>query len=357
MSATLELFLLDAGNSSRLVVLGHCDQDVVIERLRIDKECKRLAAYRDVLDGVILGTAERPTVGELRAYGESLFRWLFRGDLRTLYGRVPHGMLSIQVLSTQPVLQSLPWEYIALPDRQPAPHRERCVVRVLPVCGLGAPQPIKKGRKIRVLFVSADPMDQTNVPWEEVKTAIGRAFQSQLPHAVEMTIIEGVTRDQLRKAIQTETFDVFHFLGHGVLRNNEGHLVLVDGKTQQSDYMSASQLATLLSGKNVCLALLSACLTGAGNAADDFSIVATALLRAGLPAVVANHVSISTKSIATFVGSLYAKLLSCGNIDEAVMEARVQLATDLAGTTGTGAVIEWGIPSLYRLSSAGQLLS
>jgi hypothetical protein len=182
MSATLELFLLDAGDSSRLVVLGHCDHDVVIERLRVDAECKRLAAYRDVLDGVILGTEERPTVKALREYGDALFRWLFRGDLRTLHGRVPPGMVSIQVLSTQPIIESMPWEYIALPDRQPTPHRERCVVRVLPFCGVGAPLRLRKRQKIKVLFVSADPIDQTSIPLEKLNAAQQRfAFLATSP--------------------------------------------------------------------------------------------------------------------------------------------------------------------------------
>ena len=354
-SNALELFLLDSGNGNHAVALGRCNGDLAIEEIPLDKECGALVAYRDRLDGVILGKSERPSPKELREFGERIFNWLFRGELRTLYGHVPTGSVSMQILSTRPELKAIPWEYLQLPDRQPAPHRERCVVRVLPTCGIAAPVPKSVSSKIRVLFVSADPIDQSDVPWDEVKASIERAFSSQLPAAVEMTVVEGATREKLRKAIQKGTFDIFHFLGHGLIKNNEGHLVLVDIKTQQSDLISAATLAALLSGKNVRLALLSACLTGAGNAADDFTIVAASLLRAGIPAVVANQVSIPTKSVASFVGSVYQKLLEHGNIDEAVMEGRVQLATDLEGTTGARAVIEWGIPSLYRLSGAAQL--
>lgn len=355
MSNTLELFLLDSGGTKHAVALGRCNGDVAIEKIPLDKECQELVKYRDTLDGVVLGTADRPTTKALREFGERVFKWLFRGELRALYGYVPHGPVSVQILSNRSELKELPWEYMQAPDRQPAPHRERCVVRVLPTCGIPAPAPLKLKDKIRVLFVSADPIDQTDVPWDEVRASIERAYKSQLPDAVEMKVIEGATRERLRKAVQQETFEIFHFFGHGVIRNNEGHLVLVDLKTQKSDYMSASQLASLLSGKGVRVALLSACLTGAGNAGDDFSVVATALLRAGVPAVIANQVSIPTKSVASFVGAIYAKLLQSGNIDQAVMEGRVQLAADLEGTTGANAVVEWGIPTLYRLAGSSQL--
>jgi hypothetical protein len=357
MPNTLEIFLLDSGDPKYAVALGRSDGDVAIEKIPLDSECNRFIAYRDKLDGVVLGTTARPSTKELREFGESLFEWLFRGDLRVLYAQVPAlGAVSIQVLSTRPALKGIPWEYIQVPDCQPAPHRNRCVVRVLPTCGIRVPPPIKASKKFRVLFVSADPIDQTGVPWADVRDSIEQAIRSQSPAKVSLKVERGMTRTALSKLIAKENFEVFHFLGHGRLNNGEGELVLVDPDTQQSDYITATELAANLSGKGVRLAILSACLSGAGNTADDFSILATSLLRAGIPAVVANQVSIPTKSVASFVGRLYEKLLETGNIDAAVMEGRLQLAIDLKGTTGAEAVIEWGIPSLYRLSAAMQIL-
>lgn len=356
MPGTLELFLLDSGCEGHVVALGRCNGHVAIERIPLDEKCREFVAYRTTLDGVVLGRTERPTRSELRAFGVALYAWLFRGELGTLYDHVPDGSVSLQVLSNRPQLKMLPWEYLELPNH-PAPHRDRCVVRVLPTCGVTAPAPLPKSGGIRVLFVSADPVDQSDVPWPEVQASIERAYQAQLPGRVQLRVVEGATREALSRIIQQQAFDVFHFFGHGTIRDGEGALVLVNPQARRSDCILASDLAALLSGRGVRLAVLSACLTGAGDAADDFSNVATALLRSKIPAVVANQVSIPTKSVAAFVGSLYASLLGHGNIDQAVTDGRVQLAVDLGGTTGSKAVIEWGIPVLYRLCGASVLFA
>lgn len=355
VSSAFELFLLDSRGSKQAVALARCNGDVAIEYIPLDKRCREFVKYRDTLDGIALGEEERPSSSQLRQYGERLFKWLFRGELRTLYDQAPTGNLSLQILSNRADLKKLPWEYIQAPDRAPAPHRERCVVRLLPTAGIPTPPPLKLNQRIRVLFVSADPMDQSAVPWVDVQASIERAYKSQLPTSVEMKVVEGTTREKLRKTLQQEQFEILHFFGHGVIRQGEGHLVLVDAATQKSDYMSAAQLAILLSGKGTRLAILSACLSSAGSFDDDFTTVASALLRAGVPAVVANQVSIPTKSVAAFVGALYGKLLQTGNIDQAVMEGRVQLATGLEGTVANDAIVEWGIPTLYRLSASSTL--
>lgn len=120
--------------------------------------------------------------------------------------------------------------------------------------------------------------------------------------------------------------------------------------------MPARQVASVLSGRNLRLVILSACLSGAGDIRDDFGPVANALLSSGIPAVVANQTSIPTKSVAPFVGALYQKLLREGNIDAAVMSGRLALQDELRKTIPmNSAVVEWGIPALYRLPGGAQL--
>ena len=96
--------------------------------------------------------------------------------------RLPIGAISLQILSDQPGIKEIPWEYLALPDRQPSPHRERSVIRVQPTCGIYGAGPKKFGKKVNVLFVSADPVDQAGVAWEDVVATINRAFVAQMPN-------------------------------------------------------------------------------------------------------------------------------------------------------------------------------
>jgi hypothetical protein len=355
MGTSLELFLLDDATAGNVIALGRRGDDVAVETIPIDASVKRFLALKAAMDAAMLGKAARPTAAEVDQLGRDLFQWLFRGPLAAVYNRVPAGNVSVQILSNHPEIKALPWEFLLAPDRGPVPHRERCVVRVVETCGSDA-LAARRLRKIRVLFVVADPVDQAGVRWDDIKARMESVFQSQMPGGVQLKIVEGASRPALIKTIAAESFDIFHFLGHGDVQNGQGRLVLTDVKTRKSDFLLASQLATLLAGKGARLVLLSACLTAAGNYADDFSIVASALMKAGIPAVVANQVSIPNKTIAPFVEALYSTLLRTGNIDQAVMEGRVALFAGLSGATADAAV-EWGIPTLYRLSNGAQLFT
>jgi CHAT domain-containing protein len=112
-------------------------------------------------------------------------------------------------------------------------------------------------------------------------------------------------------------------------------------------------LGSLLGGKSFRLAVLSACSTGAGNFADNFSVLAETLVRRGFPAVVANQLPLPDETAAIFAEGLYGELLKSGDIDKAVSEGRVALFTQL--NNGASAVLEWGIPTLHRRLGTSQL--
>jgi hypothetical protein len=353
----LDVFLLDVPKTRGVVALARRGADTAIERIPLDARFKGLIGFGRRIGQAMAGNAPRPDATELDRFGRDLFEFLFRGSLQTLYRRLPGGAVSIQVLSDRSELCEVPWEYLTPPDRTPTPHRERGVIRVHPTCGVDRPAPGKARAKIRVLFVSADPLDQAGVDWSEVKAVLDRTLVAQMPGEATIEVVEGATRAGLLDAVTRRDFDVFHFFGHGDLRNGLGHLVLQDSRSGKSDFLAAADLAVALAGKGVQLAILSACLSGAGRYADDFGTIATALICAGIPAVVANQYSIPIKSIAPFVGTIYTLLARGADIDQAVANARVALKLGLAGTLGTGAVLEWGIPTLYRLADARQIFA
>jgi hypothetical protein len=350
---TLELFLLDFRKSNDFIVLARRGDDTAIEHLSIDARLNSLASFGCLLGKVLTGNGQRPSAKELTTFGKDLFDILFQGSLRTLYNRLPTGSVSIMILSDRAEIKAIPWEYLVTPDRQPSPHRDRSIIRVQPTCGIDSAKPKEFNKKLKVLFVSADPIDQEGVTWEDVASRINAALKARMPEETSLKIIEGATRQGVIDAITRETFDIFHFFGHGY----EGKLILQNIKTGKSDSILASDLAVLLAGKEVQLAILSACLSGAGDYDDDFGVISTALIQTGIPAVIANQYSIPYKSISPFVGSVYSSLITYGDIDRAVADGRAALAVELADSTGNNAVVEWGIPTLYRLANAKQLFS
>jgi len=347
-----EIFLIDNPAGSDVIALARRGADTAIESLPIDPALVSIHAKGMDIGEALKGNGNLITALEVRQLGVDIFNYLFRGELLKLYNRLPPDPVSLQILSNRPQIKEVPWEYLLTPDRAIAPTRDRGVVRILPTCGIES-KPPKKITNVRVLFVSADPVDQIGVDWREIEQVMSRAFQAQMPANVTVEVIEGATRTSLIAAIASRTFDVFHFFGHGDVIGGVGHLVLQDVKTKKSDFLPAEDLAIALSGKDVKLAILSACLTGAGLHTTDFGIVATALIRARIPAVVANQYPIPIRAISPFVKGVYTTLLAAGNIDMAVADGRAILSVGLPG--GTAGKVEWGIPTLHRLADAQQL--
>ena len=84
------------------------------------------------------------------------------------------------------------------------------------------------------------------------------------------------------------------------MRNGQGGLIL----TGPNAFLPADKLAALFKGTTIRLAVLSACQTSAGDRKQPFAIVADAMIRAGVPAVVANRFPAFNQTVAAFVGAL-----------------------------------------------------
>lgn len=355
-SQPFELFLLDHKDQGQVIALARRGADTAIELLPIGAAFQDLVTFGRMVGGVASGVVPtRPDSAALVKFGGDLFQFLFQGSLRQIYMGLPQGPVTLQILSNRVEVKEVPWEFLVTPDRAPAPHRERSIVRVQPTIGIefGGAKRLKK--TLKVLVVAADPANEPGVGWEDIASTIDRALAMRLPEEAKVTLVPGADRAQLLKVIAKERFDVFHFIGHGdVNAQGVGGLVLENVDKKSSEFMRGAELAVALAGKGIHLAILSACSSSGGNRADDFGSVATSLIAGGIPAVVANQFPISYRSLAPFLGSLYLHLFQYGNIDLAVAEGRVALAVGLANKTDA-AVLEWGLPTLHRLANAKQL--
>lgn len=359
---TLELAILSPDPSGAALVLARYGSDVAIANLPTGDEVKSFAAFRDRVNLVLLMNQPRPKSSELTEFGHALFKYIVRDDVKLLYDRLPGGaLIRIHILTNSPDLQSLPWEYLQDPNHAPGPWLDRSIVRIIPSIGQSSPLPLslakEGGPKIRILFVYADPTNQGIVSWLDVKRSVEREFSVRIPtDRYELNVVEG-TPAALLEAVQNSSYDIFQFSGHGEVdaKTKKGRILLLSQTNNQSVPLAADELAVILRGRGVRLAILSACLTSAGNSADPFNVIAEALLRENIPAVVANQLPVPDKSVAAFVGRLYAKLLETGDIDMAVNEGRLTLWSDLI--LQQDARLEWGIPTLYRHMTGAQVFT
>ena len=128
-------------------------------------------------------------------------------------------------------------------------------------------------------------------------------------------------------------------------------LVLETGDGRAS-FVDEELFAEVFDGqRDLRLVTLIACHGGASAGRDPFSGLAPALVRRGVPAVVAMRRQISLDGATRFAEHFYRNLARSAQVDAATNEARLQLYL------GESRSPEWGTPALFMRLAEGRLWS
>lgn len=143
--------------------------------------------------------------------------------------------------------------------------------------------------------------------------------------------------------------DVFHFAGHGGLRDGKGFIALAPEEGTEAVPMAADKLANLLQAAGVRMAVLGACESGRRDPLSRWVGVAPALVAGvpGVPAVVVMQYRIRDSAAIKFARAFYTSVAAGLSVDEAVYQGRLALLDpdDLSAS--------WAIPVLYLRSVDG----
>ncbi len=244
-------------------------------------------------------------------------------------------------------IHRLPWEllrdprtgaFLALSHRTP-------IVRQLALddgAVLEEPEPARRLRLLAVVSLgpSDEPLDLDR-EWRTIEAAL-----SDRP-SIELTRLVNPTFGELTETLRDGRFHVLHYMGHGFHdpHSGEGSLVLTSGEGMTT-LLSAERLAQVARDvDSLRLVVLNACDTGrspqSGHAA--FTSLAHALIRGGVPAVLAMQVPIPDAAAIDLSRTFYRHLAAGRAVDEALAEARIAIyATDSGGASGA-----WAVPVLY----------
>jgi outer membrane protein assembly factor BamD (BamD/ComL family) len=249
-----------------------------------------------------------------------------------------------------PELARLPWEFLFDAGEDDYLCLETPLVRYPFV--LQQQRPLGVTPPLRVLGMVARPGDQQALAIDDEQQRLGRAL-ADLERAgrVELSWVPGQTWRDLQAAMRTGPWHVFHFIGHGGFDANAGEGTLALADDQGRTYpLHASDLAMLLRGhQSLRLVLLNACDTGRASALDPFSSVAGALMRRGIPAVLAMQFEITDQAAVEFSHTFYGAVADQLPVDVSVTEARHAIRLAVPGT------LEWGTPVLYLRSPDGYI--
>jgi hypothetical protein len=293
--------------------------------------------------------------------GEALFQSVFSGPVSHLFfesmGRVHSQGQGLRIKihldpERSPQLAALPWEFL-YNDRR---RRFLGLSRLTPIVRyLDVQAPTDRPRislPLRVLVVVASPIGLPPLDLSREQELIKQAWGSQAEVSVEF--LDLATPSALQAKLWDFQPHILHFMGHGHFDTitGAGALLFVDHKNEPKPVVGA-QLGVLLSNApSVRLAFLNACQSAGLSRTSDldpFSGVATALVIAGLPAVVAMQFPISDHAALAFANGFYPRLATGAPVELAVSFGREAIRLELSDNE------EWGTPVLFSRVSDGRL--
>jgi hypothetical protein len=315
----------------------------------------RLALLSSAANVRRLAMPDEKLVQEL---GAELFDWLFAGDARVLFDSSRQQAaregndqwLRLVLRIRPPELAALPWEFLYDTRRDDYLSLSNPLVRYPEV--LEPIRPLAVSPPLRILGMVARPSDRSELDVELEKQWLHQAVTDLTDDGrVEVTWVPGQTWRELRRAINQQQWHVFHFIGHGGFDRDTGEGFIALGEDGGGTYrLAASKLAQLLGPHHsLRLVLLNSCESAQVDNRELFSSTAMALMRRGVPAVMAMQYEISDRAAIEFARAFYEAVADGLPVDLAVRDAR--LAVSLARPNS----LEWGTPVLYLRPSSGQI--
>ena len=249
-------------------------------------------------------------------------------------------------------LANIPWEYLyetryGFLGLSP----ETALVRYLEMPAPARPFPISP--PLRILAMISAPADVPGLEGEEEWGKLTGALDDLIRGGlVQVDRLESGTLAALQRPLRLRDYHVLHFIGHGGYDEDaqDGALAL-EGADRQTRLVTGRDLGLMIRGhRSLRLVVLNAC-EGARSARDDpFGGVAQALVRQGIPAVIAMQFEISDPAALVFSQSFYQAIADGLPVDVATLEARRSMFAD-------GNEVEWATPVLYLRSPDGRIFT
>lgn len=304
----------------------------------------------------------RPASKNLAEIGDRLFRALFHEAIREIYllckGRrestPDHGMRVRLVLpidtADSALLQALPWEllYCEQTDDYLARSELTPVVRQLVIPWVSSSLASSLPERLRILIAVASPHGSDPLDDVDERARILKAWCEQ--EQVEVELLPRATLSGLREKLRSKHYQVLHFIGHGAFDPETGAGVLLfEASDRKPHRVSGKLLAEALQGsRELRLVFLNACETGllawrAGQ--DPLRGTAAALVKRGIPAVIANQFPISDWAARVFSEAVYRSLARGSSLEAAVGDGRFAIYQEDTDSW------EWVTPTLFTALS------
>ena len=293
------------------------------------------------------------------------------------------GGVRLRLIIADQGLKQWPWEYafysllggsdslegflvlnarVSLVRHEPLPHPHPVPAEVLGELS-----------EVRMLVAAASPdVSELGLQPLDVSREVGNITQAVEGFDLEGVritaepVLENVTRTQFHDALLKKAH-VVHFAGHGMTaikhdyltgdsaKEKIGLVLAAERAGEKADYLSATDLASMLRAANTRLVVLGACYTGRRDERYPWDGVAGALAAAEIPAIIAMQYEVIDTHAIAFSRAFYTALGLGLSLDEAMWSGRVAMLQATGGDSGAAVNVEWGVPVLYSRLSGGAL--
>ncbi len=285
--------------------------------------------------------------------GQELYHALFQGTIRDSWlaaqgiAQNQQDILRLRLGLMDNRLPRLPWEVMNGGDRPLATGTDvvfsRYQVGSVPVYVGGG-----SGGPLRILMVLSAPTDQDQLQLQEeanhLREELERDRSSHQGPEIELKILDQPGREQLTQDLEQGNYDIFHYAGHSGWGAAGGDLYLVNSRTGLTEALSGEDLAGLLVNNGVRMAVLNSCRGGYGATAtaDSIENLADALLRRGVPAILAMAERIPDDVALSLSRLFYRNLKQGYPIDLSLNRSRQGLISSYGSQQ-----LYWALPILY----------
>ena len=303
----------------------------------------------------------------LSSWGRNCFNTLFVGEQeQNWYNDAKQNGLSnlhIEIVSNSPAVLSWPWE--ALKNSDGEFLAQHCHIK-RQLFNINKPHSSLEYKmssgKINILYIIPRPV----IDYLEYQTLARPLinFINEGNWPVHIDVLRPPTFDKLCAVLKEKPdfYHIIHFDGHGDYDAKLGGILVFekDDLDHSDKPVSAYTFGELLHNHNIPLIVLNACRSAMQDkdAETAFASVATSLLQAGVPNVVAMSYSLWVSGAKAFVPAFYQKIFQTGDVVNAMFAGRKAMYESKNRDTSHGPIEfhDWIVPVLYQQTAQQSIL-
>lgn len=294
--------------------------------------------------------------GLLKELGSTFFDALFPKNIHGQFKAAIRGSevenlgLRLRLIIEPPKLSSLPWEFLydKSIDAFIANDKRIALSRYIQV-PVSKRQIVKSSNPLKILLLISSPEDLESLDSIGEENLVKEALKNHIATGkIELDVLRDATISNINQKMNEKDYNILHFIGHGIFKNDMGYIALVDNSHKSQILDEEGFCNIFLGNKHLGLIVLNSCQSAASSSCHALTGIAPKLVQRGIPAVIAMQYSILDDTAKKFADIFYRTLAEECPVDEAVQITRNAISLEIGLDK-----VDFATPVLFMRSEDG----